>query len=75
MRIPAKHAPQLFALFMSLAMAFVMTAYITWVNTGLGDGYLRRWAHAFFMAWPLAMVCVLLFAGPIRALIAKLITR
>ena len=75
MRIPAKFAPQLFALLMSLAMAFVMTAYITWVNTGLGDGYLGRWAHAFFMAWPLAMVCVLLFAGPIRTLVTKLIAR
>jgi hypothetical protein len=72
MRIPAKFAPQLFALFMSCTMAFVMTAFITWVNTGLTDGYFGRWVHAFFMAWPLAMICVLLFAGRVRALVAKL---
>ncbi len=72
MRIPAKFAPQLFALLMSLAMAFVMTAFITWVNTGFADGYFGRWVHAFFMAWPVAMICVLLFAGRVRAIVAKL---
>ncbi len=72
MRIPAKFAPQLFALLMSFAMAFVMTAFITWVNTGLADGYCSRWVRAFFMAWPVAMMCVLLFAGRVRALVAKL---
>ena len=72
MRVAAKYATQLFAFFMSLAMAFVMTAYITWVNTGLGAGYLGRWGHAFIMAWPVAMICVLLFAGRIRVLVAKL---
>ncbi|MGZ8256817.1 MAG: DUF2798 domain-containing protein [Gallionella sp.] len=57
---------------MSLAMAFVMTAFITWVNTGLGEGYCLRWLRAFVMAWPLAMICVLLFAGRVRAIVAKL---
>ncbi|MEQ1555701.1 MAG: DUF2798 domain-containing protein [Gallionella sp.] len=72
MRIPAKFAPQLFALLMSFAMALVMTAFITWVNTGFADGFISRWARAFFMAWPLAMICVLLFAGRVRAIVAKL---
>ena len=72
MRIPAKYAPQLFAWLMSFAMAFVMTAFITWVNTGFADGLISRWVRAFFMAWPLAMICVLLFAGRVRALVAKL---
>lgn len=72
MRVAPRFAPQLFAVLMSLAMAFVMTAFITWVNTGSGDGYLGRWAHAFIMAWPVAMICVWLFAGRIRALVEKL---
>ena len=75
MRIPAKFAPQLFALLMSLAMAFVMTAFITWVNTGFADGYCSRWVRALFMAWPVAMICVLLFAGWVRAIVAKLTTQ
>ncbi|NOU00518.1 MAG: DUF2798 domain-containing protein [Gallionella sp.] len=72
MRIAPRYAPQLFALLMSLVMAFIMTAFVTWVNTGLTDGYLPRWGHAFITAWPVALICVLLFAGRIRALVGKL---
>jgi hypothetical protein len=75
MRVAPRHAAKLFALLMSLVMAFIMTAFITWVNTGLGEGYLARWSHAFIMAWPLAMICVLVFAGRIRALVTKLIAQ
>jgi hypothetical protein len=72
MRIAPRFAPQLFALFMSCIMAFIMTAFITWVNTGLDDGYAARWMHSFVLAWPLAMACILLFANRIRGFIAKL---
>ena len=72
MRIAPRYAPQLFALLMSFVMAFVMTAFVTLVNTGFSEGYLARWGYAFIMAWPLALVCVLLFAGRIRTLVAKL---
>ncbi|MDH2915786.1 MAG: DUF2798 domain-containing protein [Gallionella sp.] len=57
---------------MSCVMAFIMTAFITWVNTGLDDGYVARWMHSFVLAWPLAMACILLFANRIRGFIAKL---
>jgi|CXWL01.1.fsa_nt_gi hypothetical protein len=72
MRIAPRYAPQLFALFMSFVMAFIMTAFVTWVNTGLTEGYFSRWGHAFITAWPVALICVLLFAGRIRALVGKL---
>jgi Protein of unknown function (DUF2798) len=72
MRIAPRYAPQLFALLMSFVMAFIMTAFVTWVNTGLSEGYFARWGHAFITAWPLALVCVLLFAGRIRVLVGKL---
>ena len=75
MRIAPRYAPQLFALLMSFVMAFIMTAFVTWVNTGFSDGYFARWAKSFIMAWPVAMVCVLLFAGRIRALVNKLTTQ
>lgn len=75
MRIPSRYAPQLFALLMSLVMAVIMTAFVTWVNTGFGDGYSGRWVHSFFMAWPVVMVCILLFAGRIRSLVSKLTTQ
>lgn len=72
MRIAPRYTPQLFALLMSFVMAFIMTAFITWVNTGLTAGYFSRWGHAFITAWPVALICVLLFAGRIRVLAAKL---
>ena len=75
MRIAPRYAPQLFALLMSFIMAFIMTAFVTWVNTGFNDGYFGRWAKSFIMAWPVAMVCVLLFAGKIRSLVSKLTTQ
>jgi Protein of unknown function (DUF2798) len=68
----SRYAPQLFALLMSFVMAFIMTAFVTWVNTGLTEGYFARWGHAFISAWPVALICVLLFAGRIRTLVGKL---
>jgi len=72
MRFPPRFAPHIFALLMSLVMAIIMTAFVTWVNTGIDKGYTSRWMHSFILAWPVAMVCVLLFAHRIRSLVAKL---
>jgi uncharacterized membrane protein len=72
MRIAPRYTPQVFAFFMSLVMAFIMTAFVTWVNTGLDNGYVGRWLHSFIMAWPVALLCVLIFVNPVRALVAKI---
>jgi len=60
---------------MSCLMAFIMTAFITWVNTGMDSGYITRWMHSFILAWPLAAILILLFANKVRALSAKLISQ
>jgi fructose-specific phosphotransferase system IIC component len=75
MRIPSRFIPLLFPFFMSLVMAFIMTAFITWINTGLADGYVGRWMHSFLLAWPLAMACIVLFANRIRTMTSKLSTQ
>ncbi len=72
MKFHPKYAPQIFALLMALVMALIMTAFITAINTGTGDGYLGRWMRSFIPAWPLAMVCILLFANKIRLFATKL---
>jgi hypothetical protein len=72
MRIPPRYAPLLFALLMSFVMAFIVTAIVTWINTGMGEGYIGRRILSFFSAWPVAMVCILLFVNRIRSLVAKL---
>ena len=75
MSISSRYATQLFALFMSFTMAFIMTAFVTWVNTGMDDGYTGRWMHAFTLAWPLALVCLLLLTNRIRGLVTRLTTQ
>lgn len=70
-----RHTTWLFALLMSCVMAFIMTGFVTWVNTGMDSGYPARWLHAFLLAWPLAMSCILLFSDGIRTLASKLATQ
>jgi hypothetical protein len=72
MRVSPRYTPLFFALLMSFVMAFIMTAFVTWVNTGMDEGYTGRWMHAFFAAWPVAMICILLFTNKVRNLVAKL---
>jgi hypothetical protein len=72
MRIPPRYTPLLFALLMSFVMAFIMTAFVTWINTGKGEGFTGRWMHSFLLAWPVAMICILLFVNRVHSLVAKL---
>ncbi len=52
LKIPARLAPVLFAFIMSATLGGVMSAIITAVNTGVSDGYLTRWLHAYALAFP-----------------------
>ncbi|MBR7800534.1 DUF2798 domain-containing protein [Undibacterium fentianense] len=62
----------LFALIMSMFMAFCMSGILTAVNTGLGGAFILRWLHAFLVAWACAFPLVLLFAPVTRKLVARL---
>lgn len=53
----------LFALLMSLVLSFLMTAWVTWLNLGLIEGFFEKWMAAFIVAWPAAALISLLF-GP-----------
>lgn len=53
-------------------MAFVMSGFMTWVNTGFNPGFPLRWFQSFITAWPVALVCVMLIVKPIRNLVSKL---
>lgn len=62
-----------FGFLMSMQMALIMSGILTAVNTGLANGYLARWMHAFLIAWACAFPLVLLFAPLTRKLVSKLI--
>lgn len=47
-------------------MAFLMTAFVTWMNLGFPPDYITRWLRAFVVAWPLAVIAAYI-AIPISA--------
>lgn len=70
--IKPRFIPLVTAFAMSLYMVTIMTFVITWVNTGLADGLLWRWWRAFYIAWPIAFVLILIGAPRITRLIMRL---
>ena len=75
--IPTKYTPVVFAFFMSMLMAFMMSGVLTFVNLRpIAPGlFLARWMHAFPIAWFFAFFAALL-AGPIvRKIVTKLVAQ
>jgi len=70
MKIPAKHTQIVFAFFMSLLMAFIMSGVLTLVNLGPVPDYFAKWMHGFAIAWACAFPTVLLVAPVARRLVA-----
>ncbi len=75
MFFPPRLAPLVFSVLMSIYMVTLMTFVITWVNTGLGEGFAGRWWRAFSIAWPIAFALILLGAPRLQRLAAKLIRK
>ena len=61
---PKKYSNLLFILVMGFGMSLLMTLIITYVNTGLDDGYLNRFLKAWAVGLPIAITAALL-VGPI----------
>ncbi len=71
MKLKPKHIQPVL---MAGIMAFLMTAFVTWMNLGLPSDYISRWLHAFILAWPLAVVAAYI-AIPISARVTGKILR
>ncbi len=63
----------MFSLVMSGSMAFIMTAFVTWLNVGFTADFSRRWMHAFVTAWPVVFPIVLVLAPRVRALVSRFV--
>jgi len=59
---------------MAAIMAFLMTAFITWLNLGWRADFVWLWLKAFITAWPLASVAAYI-AGPIAPRVTQAILR
>lgn len=66
--IPARYTPYVVAFYMAGFMAFLMSVVLVAINTGVGDGYVKRVLFNYSIAMPIAFVCVVL----IRPIVTKL---
>lgn len=71
MKLPHKLAGIAFAAYMAGIIAFVMSAVLTAINTGMGAGYFVRILHAYAVAFPVAFTCVVIFRPLIFFLVKK----
>ena len=69
--IVARFAPLVFAILMSIYMVTAMTFVITWVNTGMTDGFALLCFCAFYIAWPIAFSLIVIGAPRIQKFVAK----
>lgn len=75
MLVPARYARYVFSFIMSAYMVTIMTCVITLVNTGYEGDFFMRWLQAFFIAWPIAFVLILIGAPRLQSFAARLIKK
>ncbi|MGC8121692.1 DUF2798 domain-containing protein [Marinobacter sp. VGCF2001] len=59
----------IFAFYMSGIMSLLMSGTITFINTGLTEGFVHRWGAAFLVAWAVAFPLVT-FIAPVAGKLA-----
>lgn len=67
--ISKKYTPFVFAFYMAGIMAFLMSAVLVAVNTGVGGNYVVRVLGAYLVAFPIAFCCVIF----VRPLVVRLV--
>ncbi|MBE0508452.1 MAG: DUF2798 domain-containing protein [Marinospirillum sp.] len=75
MLFPPRFARYVFSFIMSIYMVSIMTFVITLVNTGIDGNFVARWWRAFYIAWPIAFVLILVGAPKLQTLAARLIKK
>ena len=72
--IPAKYAPLLFGLILSMCMSGIVSGVSTLSSVGPVDGFFSLWGGAWLNSWVVAFPVVLLIAPLARKLVGKLTT-
>lgn len=75
MLFPPRMARYVFSFIMSIYMVSIMTFVITLVNTGMDSAFAGRWWRAFYIAWPIAFILILVGAPRLQAFAARLIKK
>ena len=71
---PKKYSNFIFVLIMGFGMSLFMTLIITYINTGMDNGYFRRFLKAWSVGLPIAIATSLL-VGPIAKRFVDKITK
>ena len=71
---PKKYSNLLFILIMGFGMSLLMTLIITYVNTGMDNGYFNRFLKAWAFGLPIAITAALLI-GPFTKKFVDKITK
>ena len=72
--IPAKYAPLLFGLVLSMCMSCIVSGVSTLSSVGPLDGFFGLWGGAWLKSWIVAFPVVLVIAPLARKLVGKLTT-
>ena len=68
-RLPTRSAPYIFALYMAIIMAFLMSLVITLAEFGTGPHYMTNVMNAYQVAMPAAFFCILV----VRPVVIRLV--
>lgn len=68
-KLPARLTPWVFAFYMSLFMALLMSCVRVAINIGFAGGYWQRVFYSYLVAMPVAFCCVMV----VRPLVARLV--
>jgi hypothetical protein len=71
-RLPGRYAPVLFALLMSISLSGLMAFVITAINTGFDTGFFARWLRSYALAWSMAFPLVTVAAPRVRRLVDRI---
>ena len=60
-------------LLMSGVMVLMVTLLVTYLNLGFEPDFLRQWAKAYFIAWPVAATTAFFIMPPARHLTERIV--
>ena len=67
-----KYSNLLFILIMGFGMSLLMTLIITYINTGMDDGYLNRFIKAWVVGLPIAIAAAFVVGPATKKFVDKI---
>ena len=66
-------ARAILAVLMTSVMVLMVTLIATYLNLGFDPDFLRQWAKAYFVAWPVAAITAFFIMPPAHRLTERII--